>query len=697
VKTTLSHQDEEIIELLKRLGTLKAEYPADLLAARRAAFAAQIEQRKAKGASKDEYLSQEKVIEVLEGLQPLKTEYPPELLSARRAAFLAQIEQRNNGHVPEESPSEDQMIQLLGKLKSADADYSPELLSTRRAAFIAEIKQRNKGHVLEEASSEDQVIQLLGKLKSAHAEYPPELLASRREAFIAQIEQNNTGHVPEESPSRDQVIELLGNLKSAGAEYPLELLSARRAAFVAQIQQRNREAAQAERLPAHNGSIFKFFDRLKSVEIEYPLKLWSARRSVFVAQIRDGKMSVLDALRSTIHNMFHGKRKDPVASAFSFRRTSMILVTLLLAAFMGSLAYESRQPLAEVFESVLPQQEGSPSSPLAATTSTGEVAQVICKPGYLPPLCLAQEFDQSQDLSFPGNGSARPAVAKDTIPGHSRVHQAAYVNDGLYGPGASWISNSAYSWIKIDLGDVRTINTVTFGRDRLGNLNDGDPGQFVIAVALNDNVYADGNSHNDSLEYTQVYDSEEAGFDGIISGPETIEARFDPIQARFVKITFENAGTAVDEIEAFMIQPFGFASGPTQRPRDTLVPASFTPIPTNTLAPSRTPTLIPTNTLIPTRTPTLIPTHTPFPTDTATPRPTNTPRPTHTPRPTNTDVPTDTPEPPTDTPEPPPTDTPEPPPTDTPEPPPTDTAEPRPTDTAEPLLPATDTPEVPTP
>jgi hypothetical protein len=212
-------------------------------------------------------------------------------------------------------------------------------------------------------------------------------------------------------------------------------------------------------------------------------------------------------------------------------------------------------------------------------------------------------------------------------------------------------------------------------------------------VALSDNVYADGNSQNDALEYKQVYNSDEAGFDGIISGPETIEATFDPVQARFIKITFEKAGTAVDEIEAFMLQPYGFAGNSTQRARDTLVPPSFTPIPTNTLVPSRTPTLIPTNTLIPTRTPTLIPTNTlvptftPFPTDTATPRPTRTPRP------TSTDIPTDTPEPPTDTPEPPPTDTPEPPPTDTPEPQPTDTSEPL-SGTSEPLPFVTETPEV---
>ena len=646
MKSTPSQQDQEIIELLKRLGTLKAEYPAELLAARRAAFAVQIEQHRANGAKKAESYSQEEVIELLEGLKPVVAEYPPTLLAARRAAFLAQVDLHNNGHVHQDSPSPDEVLELLGNLKSAPV------------------------------------------------EYPADLLSARRSAFLAQIRQHNEAQVQEEAPSPAGVLELLGNLRSAPVEYPPELLTARRAAFLAQIERHNQLAAATEVEPAPNGSLSRFLDRLKSIEIEYPLKLWSARRAGFVNQIRDSKISVLEAFRSLFRNMFDRKRRASASPAFSFGRTSMILATLLVAAFVGSLAYGNRQPITEVFESVLPQQEASNPGSAAAATSTGEVAKVICKPGYLPPLCLAQEFDQSQDLSFPGNGSARPAVAKDTVPGHSRIHKAAYVNDGLYGPGASWISNSAYSWIKIDLGDVRIINTVTFGRDRLGNLNDGDPGQFIIAVALSDDVYADGNSKNDSIEYTQVYDSKKAGFDGIVSGPETIEARFDSVEARYVKITFENAGTAVDEIEAFMLQPHGFASNPTQKPRDTLVPASFTPVPTNTLIPSKTPTLIPTNTFVPTRTPTLIPTSTPFPTNTPFPTDTSTPRPTHTPRPTNTDPPpTNTPEPPTHTPEPP-TDTPEPPPTNTPEPPPADTAQPPPSATAEPLLSVSNTPEV---
>ena len=693
MKPTLSSQDEEIIELLKRLGTLKAEYPADLLAARRAAFAVQIEEQKVKGGAREENISQERVIELLEGLGSIaKVEYPAELLLSRRASFIDQIKQYTNGQVGEEDTAQDQVTELLGSLKSAPVEYPPALLSPRRESFLAQIRQHNHLHAPEEAPSEEQIIELLGNLKSAPVEYPPELLSARRAAFLAQIEQYNNGHIREESSSEEQVIQLLGNLGSARVEYPDELLSARRAAFLAQIRQHNNGVeAQKELVSSPNGSILKLFDRLKSFEIEYPLKLWSVRRSAFAAQVRENKISVLDALRSAIRTLFSQDKKHPSAPGFSIRRTSMVLATLLMVAFVSSLAYGNR-PLSGIFGSVPSQQEGSSSSPVAVFTSTGAVAQIICKPGLQPPLCLAQEADQSHDLTFPGNGSARPAVAKDTVPSFGRVHQAAYANDGVYGPGASWVSNSAFSWIKIDLGDVQTINTITFGRDRLGNLNDGDPGQFFIAVALSDDIYAGGNSHNDSIEYTEVYGSEKAGFDGIISGPETIEARFEPVQARFVKITFENAGTAVDEIEAFMIQPFGFVSNPTQRPRDTLVPASFTPIPTNTLIPSKTATLIPTKTptLIPTNT--LVPTFTLFPTDTATPRPTNTPRPTHTPRPTNTDVPTDTPEPPTDTPEPP-TDTPEPP-TDTPEPPPTDTPEPPPTATSEPLLFPSSTPEV---
>src|SRR5262249_27517825 len=140
-------------------------------------------------------------------------------------------------------------------------------------------------------------------------------------------------------------------------------------------------------------------------------------------------------------------------------------------------------------------------------------------------------------------------------PGLSNIHSANYANDGYYGNGASWISNSPNSWLKIDLGQVMLIGAVTFGRDRTGNYDDRDPGQFSIAVAQSDNVYANGDESNDSSEYSTVLNSAGFGFNGAISGPQTVQASFAPVLARFVKLTFANAGTDIDEVE--IRQAFG--------------------------------------------------------------------------------------------------------------------------------------------
>src|SRR5205085_2687447 len=121
----------------------------------------------------------------------------------------------------------------------------------------------------------------------------------------------------------------------------------------------------------------------------------------------------------------------------------------------------------------------------------------ICKPGFTPPQCTAVPFDTGQDLAFQGNGLARPAVAKDVIPGLDAIHRAEFANDGFYGNGSSWISNSPNSWLKIDLGQVTTISRVVFGRDRTGGFDDRDPGQFSISVATSDNVYANGDESGD--------------------------------------------------------------------------------------------------------------------------------------------------------------------------------------------------------
>lgn len=507
---------------------------------------------------------------------------------------------------------------------------------------------------------DEEIIQILKHLGSLEAEYPPDLWAARRAAFVRQVEEQAQPIVEEEPALPELFLKHLDHLRSTRPEYPGELLAARRASFVKQIEKYNQTEIEEELLPVDQEMI-RLFRRIKSVEADYPRSLMAARRAAFQRQILLGdKVSILEVLLASIRSMFPRGTKAFSMPAMNSMRASLVLVVLLVVAFVGSLFMSPVQP-----GSAPPSSEGEVAQPgpISVNTSTAEIAKVICKPGYLPPLCLAKEFDKSRDLTFQGNGSARPAVAKDTLPGFSGVHKPAYINDGLYGPGASWISNSPYSWIKIDLGKNTTINTVEFGRDRLGNFNDRDPGQFVIAVALNDDIYADGNSSNDYVEYTEIYNSEQAGFDGVVSGAETVQAQFGPVVARYVKIIFANPGTAVDEVEVFMVQPAGPQPDPTKRPSQD--PPARTAIPN------------PTNTPLPTKTATLIPTIPPLPTDTVTPIPTNTPLPTDTPVP-----PTRTPIPPTD---PPPTD---PPPTD---PPPTDTSVPV-TELVAPFAVSTETP-----
>jgi len=484
----------------------------------------------------------------------------------------------------------------------------------------------------QDQEQDQKIINLLKELGSLKVQYPPELLAERRSAFITQVEQSK-GRIKEELPSRKQFINRLEDLKSLKSEYPQELLAARRAAFIAHVEQLNQTEVREELFSKDQG-IIKLLRHLSSVQVEYPPKLLAAQRAAFIRRaVIEGKISLFEALRASIQNIFRYQIKLPSMPTMSMLRPSLVVASLIMATFVGTLLGNPQL----LFRPSPAQQEISQPGPVSAATSNGEVAKVFCKPGYMPPLCLARKINHIQILTFQGNESARPAVAKDTLPGYSGVHEAAYLNDGLYGPGSSWVRNSAYSYIKKDLGKETTINTVTFGRDRLGNFNDRSPGQFIIAVALSDNAYVDGNSSNDYIEYTEVYDSGETGFNGVVSGSETIRAQFNPVPARFIKITFANSGTAIDEVEAFMVQPAIVSENPTRKPKNDL--------------PTAVSIFIPTNTSLSTDTPVPAPTNTPVPTDTATPVPTDTPLPTDTPQPTDTPIPpTDTSIPPTDTP-----------------------------------------------
>jgi len=519
-------------------------------------------------------------------------------------------------------------------------------------------------------SPENQVIiKLLESLKLVKVAYPPKLLAKRRAILIKQVVEWEKVEVKKALFIQDQkVIKLLEGLKADRSEYPSKLLAKRRAVFIKQIAEWERVEV-GKKLPLQGQDVIRLLESLKPIKTEYPQELFAQRRSAFVGHVlKRSKISWWETLRSNIQNKLINLTKPQRPRTMEFVLASLVIVSFIVIASLGSVIYGDRDQLGIAFNDSSTQGEVSkPHIPIP--TSTRELAETICKSGYRPPTCLAAKFEKSRDLTFQGNGFARAAVAKDTIPGYSGIHQASYVNDGLYGSGASWVSYSAHSWIKLDLGQTMTINMVKFGKDRLSNIKGHNPGQFTIAVALFDNVYANGDSNNDANEYQKVYDSKTTGFTGTISGSETVKAVFSPVLARYIKITVTNPGATIDEVEVFF-NNYDQSSSSDETGKNKGSSGSqlaLTNTPTNLPSPTRTPNDTPTP--IPTDTPTFMPTDTPLPilTDTPLPIPTDTPMP----------IPTDTLVPvPTDTPVPVPTDTPLPLPTDTPMPIPTDTAMP---------------------
>jgi hypothetical protein len=427
-----------------------------------------------------------------------------------------------------------------------------------------------------------EVIRLLEELGAFKPAYPPELLTARRAAFLAQVERLTTPDINEELSAGDQeIVHILGNLKSVQAEYPPDLLAARRSALLQQMQQ-------------------------------------------------TGAPSVWDELRGSIQRIFQSKTRIPTVSLSGFLRVSLVIGSLI-AAFLGSLVFGRTQQASQLFPS---RGDTAPTSisTRALPANPGEVTLLICKPDDPTPGCLPGELDPGQDIADAGKGTARPAVSSEAQASPDGVHKAAYVNDGQVG--ASWVSNRPDGWIKIDLGQVTTINTVSLQQGSSAAPEEDNPGQFVIAVALSD-VYTDGDSSNDYMEYAQIFDSEQTGFGGRVSQAETIRTQFSPVQARYVKITFEKAGAAIEEVGVFMTEPPVLAKQPTHTPRGDVPGITLTPTELTTLSPIATATSVstglPPDTAVPTSTdtatladtPTPAPTNTLPPADIATPVPTD--------------------------------------------------------------------------
>jgi ligand-binding sensor domain-containing protein/signal transduction histidine kinase len=77
------------------------------------------------------------------------------------------------------------------------------------------------------------------------------------------------------------------------------------------------------------------------------------------------------------------------------------------------------------------------------------------------------------------------ATASGTLPGY-QIHQVAWVNDGLYGNGHSWVADRIDgAWVQIELPKAQRINRVIWSRDREGFFMDRLAIDYCIEVSTN--------------------------------------------------------------------------------------------------------------------------------------------------------------------------------------------------------------------
>ncbi|MDD4872477.1 MAG: discoidin domain-containing protein [Kiritimatiellae bacterium] len=90
--------------------------------------------------------------------------------------------------------------------------------------------------------------------------------------------------------------------------------------------------------------------------------------------------------------------------------------------------------------------------------------------------------DEKRNLALKSNG-ARAAVSS-TLAGYS-IHQAAHLNDGLYGNDHSWIAASAQDeWVQVEFPEPIQVGKIIFSRDRKGRYADRVPIAFEIQLSM---------------------------------------------------------------------------------------------------------------------------------------------------------------------------------------------------------------------
>ncbi|MEI8247478.1 MAG: discoidin domain-containing protein [Lentisphaerota bacterium] len=144
--------------------------------------------------------------------------------------------------------------------------------------------------------------------------------------------------------------------------------------------------------------------------------------------------------------------------------------------------------------------------------------------------------DGVENLAYVGNG-AKVATASSQNP--LDIHKAGGLNDGQYGNSNSWIGCASMDWLKIELAKISAISVFKLGRDRTGVYSDRGIEYIKIEVST------------DGKQWKTVFEKDNLKSVEDYSANKTIEIRIAPVDAKFVKVTVNPAGTCIDEFEVY--------------------------------------------------------------------------------------------------------------------------------------------------
>ena len=97
------------------------------------------------------------------------------------------------------------------------------------------------------------------------------------------------------------------------------------------------------------------------------------------------------------------------------------------------------------------------------------------------------------------------AAASGTYPGAPSLHSLAFVHDGKYGNGRSWISNKpGRGWVELELAEAALIDRIVWSRDREGKYADRLPTRYRIDVSNDREAWVVVASSDDRLPFAEV-------------------------------------------------------------------------------------------------------------------------------------------------------------------------------------------------